>query len=120
MPWKSSMMRTWDFVSETVTFFLLSSKFALIFYMKSLSRGLHARIVRYYGMSYYRTPEHKRLRAELIRKWKPWEQSTGPKTEEGKAASAANSIKHGMRSSEWRERVQDVNEYLRWCKEVAD
>lgn len=39
-------------------------------------------------MSYYRTPEHRAPRAELIRRWKPWEQSTGSQTPEGKARSA--------------------------------
>jgi hypothetical protein len=41
-------------------------------------------------MSYLRTPEHRALRAELIRRWKPWEHSTGPKTEAGKAVVASN------------------------------
>jgi hypothetical protein len=44
-------------------------------------------------MSYYRTPEHRQLRAELICKWKPWERSTGPKTPAGKARVARNSYK---------------------------
>ena len=38
-------------------------------------------------MSYYRTAEHRKLRAELIRRWKPWEKSTGPKSSAGKARS---------------------------------
>jgi hypothetical protein len=42
-------------------------------------------------MSYLRTPEHRALRAELIRRWKPWEQSSGPKTDAGKAVVAMNS-----------------------------
>jgi hypothetical protein len=29
-------------------------------------------------MSYYRTPEHRRLRAVLIRNWRPWAVVTGP------------------------------------------
>lgn len=54
-------------------------------------------------MSYYLTPEHRALRAELIRKWKPWEKTTGARTEEGKATSAKNSRKHGgARVSHWR------------------
>jgi hypothetical protein len=36
---------------------------------------------------------------QAIRKWKPWEKSTGPNTEEGKAKSSQNALKHGMRSS---------------------
>jgi hypothetical protein len=47
-------------------------------------------------MSYYRTPEHRQLRAELICKWKPWERSTGPKTPVGKARVARNSYKARM------------------------
>lgn len=48
-------------------------------------------------MSYYRTPEHRALRAELIRRWKPWEKSTGPKPPEGKAQSAMRGYKGGTR-----------------------
>jgi len=48
-------------------------------------------------MSYYRTAEHRRLRAELIQRWKPWEQSTGPRTEDGKATSARNGYRGGER-----------------------
>ncbi|RIX47592.1 MAG: hypothetical protein D3M94_07955 [Rhodocyclales bacterium GT-UBC] len=66
-------------------------------------------------MGYYRTPEHRRLRAELIRKWKPWEQSTGPKTEDGKAKSAGNSWKHGNRSSESQELFRQLRVFLREC-----
>ncbi len=48
-------------------------------------------------MSYFRTSEHRRLRAELIRIWKPWGKSTGPKTLEGKAKIARNGYKGGTR-----------------------
>lgn len=48
-------------------------------------------------MSYYRTPEHRAMRAELIRRWKPWEKSTGPKSPEGKARSAKRGYKGGTR-----------------------
>ena len=48
-------------------------------------------------MSYYRTAEHRRLRAELIHKWKPWEKSTGPKSEKGKAKSAQNAYRGATR-----------------------
>jgi len=51
-------------------------------------------------MGYERTEEHRRLRAELIRQWKPWENSTGPKTDDGKAVSSKNSTKHGLWSAE--------------------
>ena len=50
-------------------------------------------------MSHYRTAEHRRLRAELIQRWKPWEQSTGPRTGEGKATSSRNGYKGGERAA---------------------
>lgn len=37
----------------------------------------------------------------LVKTWKPWEQSTGPTSEEGKARSSTNAHKHGARSEEW-------------------
>jgi hypothetical protein len=48
------------------------------------------------------TPERRKKQSKAIRKWKPWEKSTGPKTEEGKEKSKMNAQKHGMRSAEFR------------------
>ena len=48
-------------------------------------------------MSYYRTAEHRKLRAELIRRWKPWETSTGPKSPAGKAKAAQNANRGATR-----------------------
>ncbi len=59
-------------------------------------------------MSYYRTPEHRRLRAELIRRWKPWEKSTGPKSPEGKAKVSRNADKGG-----WREQLRELRRILK-------
>lgn len=36
------------------------------------------------------TPERRARQAEIIRSIKPWQFSTGPRTEEGKAASSRN------------------------------
>ena len=39
------------------------------------------------------TPELRARQAESIRAWQPWTRSTGPRTPEGKAVSAANARK---------------------------
>ena len=62
------------------------------------------------------TPERRARQAELIRTWKPWQQSTGPRTAEGKARSAAR----GDRSGQWREQrelTKALNELLRTQRE---
>ena len=58
-------------------------------------------------MTYARTPEHRSLRAALIRRWRPWEQSTGPRTEAGKARSSRNAWKGG-----WRQRLRELSKAL--------
>lgn len=47
------------------------------------------------------TPEAKMRQAELIRGWRPWEQSTGARTPEGKAASSLNAYKHGWYTADF-------------------
>lgn len=46
------------------------------------------------------TPEARKKQGDIIRKHKPWELSTGPKTPEGKEASSRNALKHGGFSKE--------------------
>lgn len=48
-------------------------------------------------MSYIRTPEHRAMRSEMTKRWKPWEKSTGPRTEEGKRKSAKRGYKGDLR-----------------------
>lgn len=43
------------------------------------------------------TPEQRQRQREAIQRWKPWEQSTGPKTEEGKATVRRKGWKGGTR-----------------------
>lgn len=43
------------------------------------------------GTSSAWTPERRARQAEAIRKWQPWEYSTGPITVEGKNRSSQNS-----------------------------
>ena len=42
------------------------------------------------------TPERRARQAELIRRWRPWEKSTGPKTAAGKATVSQNAYKVGI------------------------
>jgi hypothetical protein len=49
-------------------------------------------------MSYYRTPEHRARQSAAIQQWRPWERSTGPKSEEGKARVSRNAYKGGRRA----------------------
>lgn len=44
------------------------------------------------------TPESRAQQKKAIRRWKPWEKSTGPISAGGKATSCQNAVKHGMHS----------------------
>jgi len=44
------------------------------------------------------TPERRAKQAALVRNWQPWNKSTGARTPEGKAVSARNAYKGGLRS----------------------
>jgi hypothetical protein len=41
------------------------------------------------------TEDRKARQAELIRTWRPWERSTGPRTVDGKAKASRNAWKGG-------------------------
>ena len=45
------------------------------------------------------TAERRAKQSEMIHKWQPWDQSTGPRTDAGKAKVARNADKGGV----WRE-----------------
>ena len=44
------------------------------------------------------TPERRLKQSLKIRQWRPWDNSTGPRTSEGKAASSGNAYRGGVRS----------------------
>lgn len=54
------------------------------------------------------TPERRARQAQLIKTYRPWQQSTGPQTEQSKAVSANNARKHGLRSRAWLEQVRNL------------
>ena len=43
--------------------------------------------------------ERRKKQAEAIRKHKPWEKSTGPRSDRGKAIASRNALKHGLYSA---------------------
>lgn len=46
------------------------------------------------------TQERRERQALRIQGWQPWEHSTGPRSEEGRAKAVQNSFKHGARSAD--------------------
>lgn len=65
------------------------------------------------------TPEWRRRQAELIRSWKPWEKSTGPKTTEGKS-KVANTAWRGGHKAQLRALSKMVNEELSKARELGE
>ena len=66
------------------------------------------------------SPERRQRQREAIQRWKPWEQSTGPRTPEGKAASSANSLVHGMFDARSRELMRSIHELLREHRQMLN
>jgi hypothetical protein len=54
------------------------------------------------------TTEQRQRQRELIQRWKPWKQSTGARTPEGKKRSSQNAYKTG-KSLEFREFLKLMN-----------
>ena len=58
------------------------------------------------------TPERRKRQGEAIRRWQPWQQSTGPKSPEGRAVVARNA----WRGGEWlrlRKAIKQLNLAMR-------
>ena len=54
------------------------------------------------------TQERRAKQAELIRGWRPWESSTGPRTAQGKARSRMNRYRGGTK-----QKVREFNRLMR-------
>ena len=65
------------------------------------------------------TPEQRLKQSEAIRRWKPWECSTGAKTPTGKAISSKNATKTGN-SVYVRELIKEMNRLLREQKKLIN
>jgi hypothetical protein len=76
------------------------------------------------------TPEARAKQAAKIKEWQPWQQSTGAKTEQGKATSSMNACKgyqramyrnerrimsHGLRALRALAHYQDNEPQPRWA-----
>ena len=61
------------------------------------------------------TSERRARQAELIRSWRPWEKSTGPRSAEGKARTARNGFKggHWLWLRDFKRRMNDVLRHQR-------
>lgn len=63
------------------------------------------------------TPEQREQQRQAIRRWKPWEQSTGPVSAQGKSASANNAHQaDSMRAH--RQELKMLRQALRDCQDV--
>ena len=58
------------------------------------------------------TPERRKKQSEAIRQWKPWNQSTGAKSLEGKAVVSRNAWKGGH-LAQIRGLLRELNQAMR-------
>ena len=65
------------------------------------------------------TPERRARQAEMINSWRPWERSTGPRTEDGKARSSKNRFQGAQRQAE-RALIRQLNAALAAHRETLD
>lgn len=63
------------------------------------------------------TLEQRRRQAEAIQRWKPWRQSTGPRSEQGKAKVSGNAYTGGGWAN-LRQGIKALNQALREQKDL--
>ena len=64
------------------------------------------------------TLERRKRQAKLIRQWRPWDKSSGPKTQSGKKKSSQNARKDSMRSTEMKQLCYLLAEFSRTEREA--
>ncbi|QKM62944.1 hypothetical protein DCO16_07670 [Polynucleobacter antarcticus] len=65
------------------------------------------------------TEERRARQRELIKRWRPWELSTGARTPKGKARSSKNAVKTGA-SVELRNFIKEMHRLLRAQKRLFE
>lgn len=63
------------------------------------------------------TPEQRQRQREAIQRWKPWQQSTGPRSPEGKATASRNALTSGD-TVRLRRVMKELNQALREYREM--
>jgi hypothetical protein len=58
------------------------------------------------------TPEQRQRQREAIRRWNPWNQSTGPQSAKGKAAASRNAWTGGH-AVKLRQIIKELNQALK-------
>ena len=58
------------------------------------------------------TPEQRQRQSEAIQRWKPWKQSTGPQSHQGKAAASRNAWTGGELVA-LKQAVKELNQAMR-------
>ena len=65
------------------------------------------------------TTEQRQRQRKAIQRWKPWNQSTGPASPEGKAVAARNAYSGGQRA-EMRKAIKELREALRAQRDMLE
>ena len=65
------------------------------------------------------TTEQRQRQREAIQRWKPWNQSTGPASPEGKAVASGNAYTGGQRK-EMRKAIRELREALRAQRDMLE
>ncbi len=66
------------------------------------------------------TERRKKQQACAIRRWKPWEKSTGPQSQVGKKKTSMNALKEGHRAASAKEIVTALRYHRAFLKHMTD